>query len=333
MKVVIPVAGVGSRLKPHTFTIPKPLMDVAGKPILDYIVDDVKKLNPDEVVFVVGYMKKNVQEYVEKTFPDLNCSFVYQKERDGNGSAIRLALDKFDEDDDLFIVFGDTMVDFDYKSILSKRKNTECLVLAMEVDEPSHYGIMNVDEKYEVLEVEEKPKEPKSNLAIIGVYYFKSLMDVKKQLNDFYEKGIKINGEYNIIQPIEAYIKSKTQSVKAVPVKKWFDCGRPSVLLEANQYFLRKVSKGESKKRGTSIIIPPAYVAKTATIENSVIGPYASVGEGVVIKDSYVKNSIISSLARVENIVLKDSLIGKEAIVNGKPSRVNVGEKSEITLN
>lgn len=332
MRVVIPVAGVGSRLKPHTFTVPKPLMEVAGKPILDYIIEDVVKLDPTEIIFVVGYKRKNIEEYVQSHYSDLPISFAYQKVRDGNGSAIRVALEHIEEEDDLFVVFGDTMVDFDYKSLLKKRKDTDALILAMEVEEPSHYGIMNIKKDGEIYEVEEKPENPKSNLAIIGAYYFKSLQFVKSTLESYFLKGETVNGEYNIIQVVDDMIKDKGLSVKAHSVKKWFDCGRPSVLLEANRYFLRKMSKGSPVKRGTSLIIPPSFVAKSATVENSIIGPYASVGEGVSVSHSKIENSIISSGTSVDSVILKESLLGKESLVKGKATKLNIGERSEFVM-
>lgn len=333
MKIVVPVAGLGSRLKPHTFTVPKPLMEVAGKAIIDYVINDCLKLNPDEMIFVVGYKKESIQNYITKKYPKLNCSFVYQEVRDGDGSAIRLALEKVKGDDELFIIFGaDTMVDFNYSSILKNKKNVESLIVGMEVDNPENYGIMNVDKNLEIYQVEEKPKNPKSNLAIIGAYYFKSLKKVKEHLNYFYENKITVKNEYKIVQVIEKYIENKKLSIKAIKTKMWFDCGRPEVLLAANRYFLEKKSNNKIKIRGKSVIIPPSFVAKTAKIENSVIGPYASIGEGVSVKDSVIKNSTISHDAKVQNLILKDSIVGREAVLFGRPSRINVGEKSEITL-
>lgn len=334
MKVVIPVAGLGSRLKPHTFTVPKPLMNVAGKPIIDYIVEDVKKLNPDEIVFVVGYKRESVKNYLQSKYSDLNISFVQQEVRDGDGSAIRLALEKYDDDDDLFIVFGDTMVDFDYTTILKNKKDVDALVLGMKVPNPTHYGIMNIrTNSKDIYEVEEKPKNPKSDLAIIGAYYFKSLLLVRNILEEFYINEETEKGEYKIVQVIRRFIAMKNTSIKSENVKGWFDCGRPEVLLEANKYYLERKAKKGMVKKGSSIIISPSYVSSTAVIENSVIGPYASIADGAVVKNSVVKNSILSDNASVDNVVLDKSLIGKDAVLHGRTSKINVGEKSEVTLN
>lgn len=332
MKVVIPVAGLGSRLKPHTFTTPKPLMNVAGKTILKYIVDEVLTLNPTEIVFVVGYKKKSIRDFIEKEYPQLNCTFAYQKVRDGDGSAIRLALEHVNEDEELFIIFGDTLIDFDLAKILQENKGVDSLVFGMEVDEPQHYGIMNIKDNLDIYEVEEKPDEPKSNLAIIGSYYFKSILNVKQILNEFYQNKITIKGEYKIVQVIERYIEIKNASIKAAKVNKWFDCGRVEVLLAANRYFLEKNTKNEVAYLENSVVIPPSFVSKNAIISGSVIGPYASIGDGVVITNSIISDTIVDNKSKIENTFLKESLIAKEVVLHGKPSKLSVGERCEIYL-
>ena len=334
MKAVVPLAGLGTRLKPHTHTVPKPLMDVAGKPILEHVIEELEKLQLDEIIFVVGHLRNTIQEYIWENHPKLNCRFVYQRVRDGDGSAVRLALEEVDEEDDLYIIFGaDTLIDFDVKkAITSLPKKADGLVFGMEVDEPQNYGIMNVDQKLEIYEVEEKPEKPKSNLAIIGAYYFKSLQKVKKILFDKYKKEDTVGGEYKIVQVIEHYIKNKDLDIRAAKVNKWFDCGRPEVLLAANQYFLEKKSKKKPVNRGTATIIPPSYVSKSATLSHCVIGPYASIGDDVTIEDAVVKNTIVSQKSLIRNIILKDSLVGREVILEGKPSKINIGEKSHLSL-
>lgn len=333
MKVIVPVAGLGSRLKPHTFTTPKPLMQVAGRAIIDYVIEDVKKLNPTEIIFVVGYKRGQVKEFVRENYPNLNCSFVEQKIRNGDGSAVRLALEKITKDEEIYIVFGaDTLIDFDLKKEITENKNNDAIIFGMRVDEPQHYGIMNVREDFQIYEVEEKPKIPKSNLAIIGAYYFKSAIRVKNYLNYFYDEKITVKDEYKIVQVIEKYIEDEKLLIKAINVKKWFDCGRPSILLDANKYFLEKFSSGKIATKGTSIIIPPSYVHKNVTLENCVIGPYASIGEGCNLKDVAIKRSILNPGSIVKNMVLSDSLIGKDVILKDKAKKLNIGDKSEIYM-
>lgn len=332
MKVVIPVAGIGSRLKPHTFSTPKPLMEVAGKAILSYIVDEVLRLNPTEVIFVVGHLRSSIEDYILKNYPQMNSVFVNQIVADGDGSAIRLALNHTNEDEEVLVVFGDTLIDFDIKKVIDSDKNSDCLVFVMEVAEPQHYGVVNLDTKGNIVETEEKPENPKSNLAIIGAYYFKSSFVLRDYLNGFYENKITVKNEYKLIQGIQEYISKGSFKVRASKVKKWFDCGRVSVLLEANQYFLEKYSKGKIVTSGTSIIIPPSFVHKSAVLDGCVIGPYVSIGENCYLKDVGVKRSIINPGASIKNIILSDSLIGKDAKLRDKARQMNIGEKSEIYL-
>ncbi len=333
MKIVIPIAGTGSRLKPHTHTVHKALMEVAGKPILKYVVDDVLKLNPSEIIFIVGYKRKSIKDYIAKYYPNLNCKFVVQKRRDGDGSAIRLALEDLEEDEDAFIIFGaDTLIDFNIKESIKDIKDADALVYTKRVKEPQHYGVVNIRENLDIESVEEKPKNPRSDLAIIGAYYFKSAFLLKSILNEFYSKKITVLGEYKLVQAIDRYIELKDVSVKATIVKDYFDCGRVEVLLEANRYFLSQKSKGDVLLYGTNVIIPPSYVSKTANVEHCVIGPFAAIGDDAQIKNAVIEDSIVSYKAQIENIVLKKSMIGKEVILMGKPNRINIGEKSEMFM-
>ncbi len=334
MKVIIPVAGLGSRLKPHTFTTPKPLMKVAGKPIIDYVLTDIKKLKPDEIIIVVGYYKEKIKQYVDKNFSQLNCKYVEQEIMDGDGGAIRLALKKLKSDDELYIIFGaDTLIDFDLKKELKKTEQFDAMIFGKRVKNPSNYGIMNLSKSGEVIGVEEKPKSPKSNLAIIGAYYFKSAKKVKELLDDFYRKDIKVKNEFKLVQVVESYIKDNSLNIGTIEVKDWFDCGRIEVLLEANRYFLEKNSKNKEKIRnGNSIIIPPCYIPKSAKIDRCIIGPYVSIGKNTELHNIIVKNSILGDDSKVENFVLEDSLVGKEASLYGDGTALNLGDKSEIRL-
>lgn len=332
MKIVIPVAGVGSRLRPHTHSRPKPLLEVAGQPILDFIVNESLQLRPSEVIFVVGHKKEMIQDHIKEQFPDLPVSFVEQVQRDGDGSALRLALDSIEDDEELFVIFGDTMVDFTYRELLNKKGDADALVLGMRVSDPGHYGIVETNEQGEILNVEEKPENPRSNLAIIGAYYFRSLLQVKSILERLYDQKKTIKGEYKIAQVIETCIKMKEVRISAVEVKNWFDCGRPEVLLAANRYFLSKFCQGKTVMRGDSIIISPSYVSTSATLERSVIGPYASIGADVVVRNSQVSNSIISKGSHIDAVLLDESLLSREVRLSGRLRKVNAGDQTIISL-
>lgn len=334
MRVVIPVAGLGSRLKPHTFTTSKALMQVAGKPVLEYVLNDIEKLNPQEVILIVGHHKELIINFVKENFSNLNTKFIEQEILDGDGGALNLALKKFKQDDDLYVIFGaDTLIDFNLKKELIKLKDVDAGIFATKVDEPKHYGVINTTENNLVYQLEEKPENPKSDLAIIGAYYFKSLIQVKKILSELYKNKINLNGEYKIAQVLDILVNDGKSVVKAVPVTKWFDCGRVEVILDANKYFLEKSSKNKLITKGNCIIIPPCFIDKSAKIGSCVIGPFVSVGKNVEINNSIIKNSIVSDNSYIKSVLLENSLIGKEVEFVGKPTKLNLGNKSSIYLN
>lgn len=333
MKLVIPVAGVGSRLKPHTHTTPKPLMEVAGKPMIDYVIEEALKIEPEEIIFVVGYKKEAIMEHVQNTYPKTPVRFVEQTQRDGDGSAVRLALEEETQDSELVVLFGDTLIDFNLKAAINKVRRKDALVFVMEVNQPQHYGVVETDSQNNILTIEEKPENPKSNLAIIGAYYFPSLQKVKQMLNSLYENSISIDGEYKIAQVLTTILQETKLTLKTSSVKKWFDCGRPEILLESNKYFLKKYSKQSTIiKKGDSIIIPPCYISKDATITKSIIGPNVSVSSNAIITSSHITNSIINQHSQIFHMLLEDSIIGKEVIANSKPTQLNIGEKSIFSL-
>lgn len=335
MKVIIPVAGLGSRLKPHTFTTPKPLMEVAGKPILEYVLEKIIKLNPEEIILIIGYHKDKIKDYLSKNYPKLNIKLVEQKVMDGDGGAIREGLKSIKKDDELYIIFGaDTLIDFNLKKELNKLKpKYDAIIFSKKVKNPSNYGILNLDSQNEIISVQEKPENPKSDLAIIGAYYFKSLIKVKNYLNEFYENNIKVKNEFKIVQVIGKYIKNEDLKITTAIVDEWFDCGRPEVLLDANKYFLEKNSKNRTMiKKQNFIIIPPVYISKSAKIENCIIGPFASIGDNCNLKNTIVKYSIINSNSNIKKKILNSSIVGKEVILEGKSERLNIGDRSEIIL-
>lgn len=328
MKVVLPVAGLGSRLKPHTFTTPKPLLEVGGKVILAHIIDKVLELNPSELIFITGHHKEKIESFVRENYGHITLRFVEQTSLDGSGSAVYCGIEKYREDEDVLVFFGDILIDFDLKASLEK-VSSHGLIYTKEVESPEHYGIVVTNSLGEIIESQEKPEVPKSNQAIIGAYWFKSLLEVKSILAEKIEKNEKIRGEFNIMQVILEYIERKDRSVKSYGVDAWYDCGRVEVLLEANAYFLQKNSlESKEKLRGTSVIIPPCYVSKDAHVESCVIGPYVSVAEGVSLKNSVISNSIISKDSTIEHVVAKDSLVAPKVIFKYKEKSLNLGENS-----
>ncbi|MEM2115959.1 MAG: sugar phosphate nucleotidyltransferase [Candidatus Woesearchaeota archaeon] len=334
MKAIIPVAGKGTRLKPHTHSTPKPLLEIAGKPILAYIIDEILTVSEiDEIVLILGHLGKEIESYISGYVKEKKISFVYQEVLNGDGGAIRLGIENILKgtrvDDDLLIIFGDTLIDFNLRKALKEKEKYDGIIFAKEVKEPWMYGVIVTNEQGIIIDIEEKPQKPKSNLAVIGAYWFKSMNLVYKKILTLFEKNITTKGEYKLADAMGLMIK-ENHCLKAIKVKEWFDCGRVDILLEANKYMLDKLCEGKKVVRGNCLIIGPAYVAHTAQIENSIIGPYASIGENTKIKNCIIKNSIIGKGTTLNNLTIYDSVIGKEVVVESQEKKLNIGDNSVL---
>ena len=324
MKVLIPLAGAGTRLQPHTFAHPKPLIHVAGKPILAHILDPIVEIKPDEVIFVVGYMGDDIRAYVDAKYPSLNASYVEQSQLLGLGYALYLAL-KDNPSDELLVVLGDTIVTVD----LQKFIDTDDWVLGLrQVDDPSRFGIAEVNGG-RITGMEEKPSEPKSNLALIGLYYFKSGNLLRDHLKGVIDAGKTTRGEYQLTDALATMIDD---GIRFVPfeVTGWYDCGKIETLLATNQTLLKHQPQPDTPDQ--SVVIKPVYIAPGASITGCVIGPHVSIGEGAVLRHSVITNSIINANAQVENVVLTDSVIGESAVVTAEKSTLDIADKSNVKL-
>ena len=322
MKVIIPVAGVGTRLKPQTHTSPKALLHVAGKPILGHILDKIKNLKPEEVIFVIGFMGEKIIEYVKEkySFPSI---FVEQKELKGLGYASYLASQKLKKEDKVLIVLGDTIFEVDIHKLRKAGRN---VIATKAVDDPKRFGIVEL-KKGIIENLVEKPEKPKGNLAIVGIYYIEDTKLLKNSLNQIMEKDIKTKDEYQLTDALQLMIK-KGAVFSHFNIEGWYDCGKPETLLATNQYLLNKIKR--VPKLSGSVFIPPVYISPKAKIKNSVIGPFVSVAEKAYIVDSIIKSSIIGQGAMITNAVLESSLVGNWALVHGAFKKLNVGESSEI---
>jgi glucose-1-phosphate thymidylyltransferase len=322
MKVIVPVAGVGTRLRPHTYSQPKPLLHVAGRPIIDHILEPVVRLNPEEVVFVIGFMGDQIEEYIRRhySFP---CRFVTQDHLLGLGYALNLALEQI-TGGSLLIVLGDTIVDADLRAFVSAGSN----VLGLrQVEDPSRFGIAEIKDG-RIVGLVEKPDKPKSNLAVIGLYYFKDGTPLKSALAQHVKSGKTTRGEVQFTDALELMIRNGTTFVP-YEVQNWYDCGKKETLLDTNRHLLDGMKTVPAGER--CVINPPVHIAPTARVTNSVLGPYVSVSEGASISNSIVRNSIIGENATVESVILEDSLVGSRTVVRGKRRILNVGDSSEIT--
>ena len=322
MKAIIPVAGVGTRLRPHTYTLPKVLLNVAGKPILGHILDALQAHEIDEATIIVGYMGDLVEEYVRKHHT-LKVNFIYQEERLGLGHSIWIARENIMGDEPLLIILGDTIFDVD----LSLATNSGFSTLGVKsVEDPRRFGVVEMEKGF-ISRLIEKPESPTTNLALVGLYFINNPELLVNCLDEMIEKNIRTRDEYQLTDALQMMI-DRGEKFTTFPVEGWYDCGKPETLLSTNRYLLDGMS-APNPIDGT-VIIPPAFISSKAHVERSVIGPYTTVAAGAKVVDSVVKDSIISDGATVTASMLEQSIIGNNAIVKGKFSRLNVGDSSEI---
>lgn len=326
MKVIIPVAGMGTRLRPHTHTMPKALVQVAGKPILGHILDAIVPLGVRDVVLVTGAMGERVEEYVAAAYPNLRPCYVRQEETKGIGHAIWLTRECA-ENGPTLIVLGDTVVTADFGLLV---RGPRTLIGVKEVENPRVFGVVEVEGGDRVVSLVEKPDVPPSNLAIVGLYFIANTTLLFQCLSDLVERDIRTKGEYQLTDALKMMLE-RGEEMRTFPVEGWHDCGRPETLLETNRFLLTRSAANNVKIPG-SIVIPPVSIDPTAVIERSVVGPYASVAARSVIRDSIVRDCILNADAKVECSLLDRSLIGEHAVVRGTFQRLNVGDSSEIEI-
>jgi len=331
VKAIIPVAGAGTKLRPLTYTQPKALIPIAGKTILSVIIDQLLDAGVTEFVFVIGYLGEKIQRYIAKTYPGLNCTMVNQADRRGIGHAIWLTKDAI-QNDEVIIVLGDTVCDYNVKDFIS---NSISQIGVKKVDDPRSFGVVELDTKDLVLKAVEKPLIPKSNMAMVGVYYIKETEDLFNALEKNIAGHLDEQGEYHLTNALEYMIEHGTQ-FHAYRVNNWFDCGKKETLLSTNAILLKQMSdeKGEHQPYhyDTSVIIPPVSIAEGCRIHNSIVGPNVTIGEFTTINSSIIKDTIIGSYAELEEVVLHSSIIGSDAFVRGLSQSLNIGDNTEIDL-
>lgn len=327
MKAIIPVAGIGSKLRPHTHTQPKALVPVAGKPILSHIVDKLVSTGVNDFIFIIGYLGDKIEEYIKSNYPSLKTSFVLQDPREGTGQAVWLSKDLINMNEELIIALGDTIFDVDLKEII---ESSGSLLGVKKVLDPRNFGVAELDEAGIIRHVVEKPPIPKSNLALVGIYKIKETKQLYEALEHMISKNQRTQGEFHLTDAIMLMI-SDGVIFKTFPVENWYDCGVKDNLLETNAMLLKKNCKPvKADKYPNTIIIPPVSIAESCQISNSIIGPNVSIGENTIINYSILKDSIIGSYSELENAVLHHSVIGSDASLHGLSQSLNLGDSTEI---
>ena len=322
MRAVIPVAGIGTRLKPHTYTTPKVLLNVGGKPMLGHILDKLLEEKVYKATFVIGHLGDQIKEYVTKEYPSIKADFIEQKKMEGLGHAIYTAIPTFD-DKEIFIILGDTVFDVNVKDVF---KNKQSALGVKAVDDPSRFGVAVMENGF-IKKLVEKPTTPISNLALVGLYYIANSDALVKSLNNLIEKNIRTKGELQLTDALQMMLDDG-EKITTFDVNGWYDCGKPETLLSTNKFLLDQ--KSSTKKFANVVVNLPVYIADDAKIENSVIGPYATIDKGCIIKESVIKNSIVGTNSQVSKAMLNGSIIGNNTIVKGAFKRLNIGDSTEI---
>lgn len=329
MKAIIPVAGAGTKLRPHTYTQPKALIPLAGKTILGIIVDQLSEAGVKEFIFIVGYLGDKIQDFVHEKYPHFNTHFIQQNERLGIGHAILLTRDLVREDE-IIIVLGDSICEYDVNAVI----NSEHSLLGVKrVDDPRDFGVAEINEEGRITKVVEKPQIPKSNMALVGIYRIRETGMLFNCLENNIRQNITSYGEYNLTDALECMIGSGA-TIRSYKVQNWFDCGKKETLLESNATLLRKMGQTISAEHQfeNTIIVPPVSIAAGCDISNCIIGPNVAIGECVTITDSIIKDSIIGAFSDLKDIVLTKSLIGSDTEVRGESRSLNIGDNTEIDL-
>ncbi|MGA2625105.1 MAG: sugar phosphate nucleotidyltransferase [Bacteroidota bacterium] len=321
MHAIIPVAGIGSRLRPHTYTLPKVLINVAGKPIIGHILDKVIEDGFDKATIIVGYMGEKIREYVSSHY-HINVNYVEQEERLGLGHAIYLARESFSTEP-ILIILGDTIFDVDLKTVIQGQHSA---IGVKRVDDPRRFGVAELQDGF-VSKLIEKPEHPTSNFAIVGLYWIRNPKLLVKCIDEIVSRDLKTKNEYQLTDALGLMLAGG-EKIRTFNVDGWYDCGKPDTLLATNRHLLEK--KPLNRVLDGVVTVPPVYISERAKISNSVIGPYATIADGASVTDSIVRDSIVSEDAKVSKALLDNSLIGNNAVVRGMYKRVNVGDSSEI---
>jgi glucose-1-phosphate thymidylyltransferase len=331
MQIVIPLAGFGKRLRPHTFTKPKPLINVAGKPVLGHVLDMFAKLDDvDEIIFIVGHLGEQIEEYVAKEYPHLKARYYKQEELNGQSTALYLAHERLHGP--MLMVFVDTIIEADLSHL--KDETVDAVTWVKAVDDPRRFGVAEVGENGHVTRLIEKPTDMANNLAVVGFYYFKQSEKLMDAIREQIERKIQTQNEYFLADAVNLMLQ-RGLTMRVQPVEVWQDCGKTETVLETNRYLLENGHDNSAQDSGVVpgngyVIVPPVNIHPTAKITNSIIGPHATVAAHCRIEDSIIRDSIVDEESVVQNTLLAGSLIGRSAKVMGRFRAFNVGEASEV---
>ena len=332
MKVIIPMGGFGTRLRPHTWSRPKQLISMAGKPVLAHVMDTFTTLpEPEdlEYVFIVGKLGEQIRAYMNTYYPKLQVTYVVQEEMRGQSHAISLAREYLQGP--MLMVFADTLVETDLSFLAHETAGGVAWV--KQVPDPRRFGVAVVNDAGRVIRLVEKPQTMENNLVVVGFYYFQNSLELLGAIDEQMERGIQLKGEYFLTDAINIMIE-RGMNMRTQPVDVWLDAGTPQDVLDTNRYLLDHghANSTEAALRPGVTIIPPVFIHAGAQVENCVIGPYTSINDCCLVQSSIIRNSILEDGAEVTDTILDGSLIGCEAHIQGRPGALIAGDNTVMSI-
>lgn len=326
MKVIIPLAGFGTRLRPHTYTRPKPLINVAGKAVLGHILDKFAGVDVEEFVIVYGYLGEQIMRYMEAEYGHYHATFVEQKEMLGQAHAIWLCREHVSGP--ALIVFVDTIFEADLSQL--NTESADGVIYAKEVPDPRRFGVVLRDGDGVITRFIEKPSSMEDNLAVIGLYYVRDGAALMQACQELMDRQIQTQGEFFLADAFNLMIERGAR-LRVETIDVWKDCGKPETVLDTNRYLLEHGHDNSATvQAGQAIIIPPVHIHPTAELVNSVIGPYVTIGASCHVESSVVRNSIIDEGAQIIDAMLDESLVGKQAVIEGRYRKFNLGDSTIV---
>ena len=326
------MAGLGTRLRPHTWSKPKQLVSVAGKPVLDHVLDMLATLPEPgnvELINIVGYLGDQIEDHMNKCYPNIKSHFVVQEHPRGQSHALYLAR-KFLKGP-MMVVFADTLIETDLSNLANEQH--DAIAWVKPVPDPRRFGVAILDQDEQVTKLIEKPNEIDNNLAVVGFYYFRSAEDLVSAIEEQMERDVQLKGEFFLADAINIMLANGLK-MRPEKIDVWLDAGTPEALLETNRYLLENGHNNsqELSDRSGVVINPPVFVHPTAELENCVIGPFASIGAGARVSSSIVRDSILEDEAQVCDVILENSLIGRRSQIQRSAGSVNAGDNTVVSL-
>ncbi len=331
MHAIIPLAGKGTRLRPHTLNTPKPLLKVAGKPVLSFILDDLKAVGVTDVVCVVGYMQDVIRSWIRTEYPELNAHFVEQEVQDGTAGAVALAEPFID--DEVLIVFADAVLEVDYSLARTLDPEYAGVIWAKEVENYQRFGVIVTREDGTMERIVEKPTEPISKLANIGLYYIRDHELLFEGIHHTLDQEPGPSGEFYLTDAFQ-YMVDHDARILTAPVEGWWDAGKPETLLETNGHLVEGARGGVDEDAGITDaeIVAPVRIEAGVTIRGGRIGPNVTLERGTTVADSEVRDSVVGRNVTLESVQLHDSLVGSESILRGVTGSVSVTDHSVVEV-